>query len=353
MQYLFKGKEHEVDAVAPHGNSKKDRGYKRVMESTRKALQTQHPLSKKSAKEILDGVYRDVGDVTKARSIGELPRGPTDVYNARHAAKRKERCNNQANADQTEVNTIWELLEKAKREEKDGEGSVFIRECRIHPDFLVVLASDRQLQDLKHFCTNPHEFCIFGVDPTFNIFEENISLTVTTYRNLKLHKDVTKKPPVFIGPVLMHQRKDWKTYARFANSLTTECPELEGVLACGTDGERALIDGLKRNFRFALFLRCFIHFRDNIQRQLSERGLSSEIKSKFLNEIFGKQDENIKYAGLVDCDTEDEFENKLIALQSVWDARETESRGTVKKTNTFYEWFLKEKVILRKSNWLE
>ena len=346
MQYLSTGKEHEVDVDVPHGNSRqKDRGYKHVMVSTRKSLQTQYPSSKKSPKEILDEAYRDVGDVTNASSIGELPRGPTDIYNARHAAKKKEQRNKATSEDQTKVNTIWGLLEKAKREEKDGEDSVFIRECRIHPDFLVVLASDRQLQDLKHFCTNPHEFCIFGVDPTFNIFEENISLTVTTYRNLKLYKDVTKKPPVFIGQVLMHQRKDWKTYARFANSLTTECPELEGVLACGTDGEKALIDGLKRNFRFSLFLRCFIHFKDNVKRQLSERGMPSEIQSKFLNEIFGKQYENIKYAGLVDCDTEDEFDNKLMALQNEWEARENESRGMLKKTTTFYEWFVKEKVI--------
>lgn len=144
----------------------------------------------------------------------------------------------------------------------------------------------------------------------------------------------------------MHQRKDWKTYARFANSLTIECPELEGLLACGTDGEKALIDGLKRNFRFALFLRCFIHFKDNEQRQLSERGLPSDIKSKFLSEIFGKQEESTKYAGLVDCDTEDEFDAKLMALKSEWEAREAESRGTLKKTNTFYEWFVKEKVIV-------
>jgi hypothetical protein len=60
VQYLFKDKEHVVDADVPHGNSKKDRGYKRVMASTRKALQTQHPSSKKSAKEILDAVYLDL-----------------------------------------------------------------------------------------------------------------------------------------------------------------------------------------------------------------------------------------------------------------------------------------------------
>ena len=144
----------------------------------------------------------------------------------------------------------------------------------------------------------------------------------------------------------MHQRNDWKTYARFANSLTTECPELEGLLACGTDGEKALKAGLKRNFRFALFLRCFLHFKVNIKQQLRERGMPQEVQSKFLNEIFGKQDENVKYVGLVDCDTEDEFDTKLMALQNELEARENESRGTLKKTNTFYEWFVKEKVIV-------
>ena len=244
----------------------------------------------------------------------------------------------------TSVQGIWELLEKAKREEKENNESVFIRECRIHPDFLVVSASDRQLQDLKHFCTDPTEFCIFGADPTFNIFKENISLTVTTYRNLKLHHGATKKPPVFIGPVLMHQRKDWKTYSRFANSLTTECPDLEGIIACGTDGEKALISGFKRNFRFALFLRCFIHFKDNVKRELQERGLSNNAKKMFLAGNFGKQEDGTLYAGLVDCDNPEEFDSKFEALEQEWIKREKEECQSTKKSTTFYEWFRKEKV---------
>jgi hypothetical protein len=82
-----------------------------------------------------------------------------------------------------------------------------------------------QPEDLKRFSTNLNDFCIFGVDATFNIFEENISLTVTMYRNLKFDNKRTNTPPVFIGPLLMHQHKDWKTYARFGNFLTTECSE--------------------------------------------------------------------------------------------------------------------------------
>ena len=177
IQYLFSGKEHEVTKILPHGNSKPKTGeskpYKRLMASTREALQNSIK-GDKTVKFALDKVYCSVGDVTKAQSSAQLPRGPRDIYSARYAAKKNaEKAN--------EVQGIWELLEKARREEKVNSDSAFIRECVIHPDFLVILATDRQLRDLKNFCTNPSEFCVFGADPTFNIFEENISLTVTTY----------------------------------------------------------------------------------------------------------------------------------------------------------------------------
>ena len=141
----------------------------------------------------------------------------------------------------------------------------------------------------------------------------------------------------------MHQRKDWKTYSRFANSLTTECPDLEGIIACRTDGEKALIAGFKRNFRFALFLRCFIHFKDNVKRELQERGLSNNAKM-FMAEIFGKQEDGTLYAGLVDCDNLQEFDSKFEALEEDWIKREKEEGQSTKKSNTFYEWFHKEKV---------
>ena len=111
---------------------------------------------------------------------------------------------------------------------------------------------------------------------------------------------------MFIGPVLMHQRKDWKTYSRFANSLITECPALQGIIACGTDGEAALINGLKRNLLFSQFLRCFIHFK-----AVQERGLSPATKNLFLEEIFGKQVEDTKYTGLVDSSSLEEFDSNL------------------------------------------
>ena len=83
------------------------------------------------------------------------------------------------------------------------------RDCTIHPVFSTTLYSDRQIDEMIKFLTDPKEFSVFGIDPTFNIFNEDLSLTVTSFRNLQLVNKKTGKPPVFIGPVFMHQKKDW------------------------------------------------------------------------------------------------------------------------------------------------
>ena len=353
VQYLFKGEEHTLQRVRPHGNAKTNKSaYRRVQPSTREKLKISVRQKGKSTKEILDDVYRDSGDVTKARSASELPRGPKDLYNARHLTKQTKEFDGQNATSSAQssnpttssvtIENVWTLLERAKREEEHSKDSIFIRECAVHPDLFLVLANDRQLEELSQFCTNSEEFSIFGVDPTFNIFDRNISLTVTTFRNLKLVNPNTDKSPVFIGPLLMHQHKDWRTFSKFAHTIITAKPELEGILAIGTDGEKALIDGFKRNFRYAVFLRCFIHFKDNIKRELSSRGFSSEIRKLFMAEIFGTQDGARKYCGLVDRDSEDDFDEMMATLQVEWESREDNRKDG---TQTFFEWFKTNKVL--------
>ena len=84
------------------------------------------------------------------------------------------------------LDSLWMLLERVCREDEKSLQEKFIRRCGIHPNFLVVLANDRQLQELEHFSTNPSEFCVFSVDPTFNVFKDMISLIVTVFKILKL-----------------------------------------------------------------------------------------------------------------------------------------------------------------------
>ena len=87
---------------------------------------------------------------------------------------------------------------------------------------------------------------------------------------------------MFIGPLLMHQKKDWKTCSRFANCLVTGNPGISELLACETDGEKAIVDGFKTNVPYAIFLRCFIHYKKNIEEHLENSGFSKELKKLFL-----------------------------------------------------------------------
>ena len=316
----------------PHGNAKLKSSDKRLCPSTREKLKRSITNKDKTAKETLDEVYVSTGDVTMARSSSELSRGPNDISNARRFARqdnavnaveiekndRSRKTEDSGSTNNIKLDNVWTLLERAKREEEESKDSVFIRECSIHPALFVFLANDQKLDELVQFCTNPRSFFVLGIDPTFNIFDRNISLTVTTYRNLKLENSKTRKPPVFVGPlyILMHRRKNWQTFPKFAHLMKTAKPDLQRILACGTDGEKALIDSFKRNLRFALFLRCFIHFKDNVKRELTDRGISSEAKIQYLTEIFGKQEGTSKYTGLVDSDSAEQFDSRLESHKS-------------------------------------
>ena len=114
---------------------------------------------------------------------------------------------------------------------------------------------------------------------------------------------------------------------------------MEGILACGSDGEKALIEGFQRNLRFAVFLRCFLLFKDNIKRELTKRGITAEAKKQFSDEIFGIQDGTTKYTLLVDCNSDEEFDSKLAALKANWEEREV-LNGSHQKKKTFFDWFL-------------
>ena len=88
-----------------------------------------------------------------------------------------------------------------------------------------------------------------------------------------------------------------------------------------------------------------MHFKDNIERELGSRGITGDEKKRFVSEIFGKQEGCVKFFGLVDCETEEEFDSKLEGLKVSWEERENEIvNGSHKRT--FFEWFQYEKVVL-------
>lgn len=103
VQYLFTGEEHQLEVVMPHGNAKSKEAYKRLQPSTREKLKLSVYEKEKTTKQILDSVYRESGDVIHARSSSELPRGPKDIYNARHLEKQADAYSQQIKSSSDDV----------------------------------------------------------------------------------------------------------------------------------------------------------------------------------------------------------------------------------------------------------
>ena len=67
--------------------------------------------------------------------------------------------------------------------------------------------------------------------------------------------------------------------------------------------------------------------------------IRQRVKELFLDKIFGLQNSDKKLCGLVDCSSEEEFDQKLSTLESVWNAREDNV-----SEKSFHKWFVTEKV---------
>ena len=60
--------------------------------------------------------------------------------------------------------------------------------------------------------------------------------------------------------------------------------------AFGTDGEKALVNAFENAFPNAIHVRCFKHFRDNIEHKLKSLNLESASCEEILADIFGTSD---------------------------------------------------------------
>ena len=89
-----------------------------------------------------------------------------------------------------------------------GTSTMFLREVRTAPELSLVLANERQLDDIERF-GNRSPFTVLGVDPTFNICDYNV--TITTYRHpllLVKNQDIN---PVMLGTILIHKNKSFES----------------------------------------------------------------------------------------------------------------------------------------------
>lgn len=201
-----------------------------------------------------------------------------------------------------EDQTLWVLLEQAKRQEERTGDAKFICTVQVHPECACILAHPCQLEEVQPFCTNQKKFTIFGADPTFNIFTKNISYH-HHIPQLKTGASWDWRKPCFHWPSTDASAQGSSHISQLCPCLGSENPNLECILACETDGEKPLYR-FRRVLKYAVFLLCSLHFKQNKEGELKERGLPTSLQKEFLREIFGNQEGEVLYLCLIDHDSE-------------------------------------------------
>ena len=249
VQYLLEGPQVEIK-IKPHGNSKHDRPYFRTPESTKRRIRK--VASSHTPKDAVNILTTEQGGELQASSAASLPRSRRQI---------KYACDNQQVKDS---NLLYSIMFECKLAQ--GKSGAFVQDVKAAPQPMCVLCFDWQLDDMVRFLTKNHYFGVLTIDTTYNLGD--FYVTPVSYPHLMLEDINTGKSPLILGPVLVHQSVDFSAFKYFASTLIGCRRELRHVLACGTDGDKALVEAITHSFPYALQLRCFLHFRRNIQEKL-------------------------------------------------------------------------------------
>jgi len=188
---------------------------------------------------------------------------------------------------------------------------------------------------LAQFCTkSSSQSSILAFDPTFSL--GNFEVTVSTYKYplIIFHSpnEHTSRHPNLLGPVLIHQQKQFANYHYFTSTLVGLRPELHQFHAFGTDGEKALVQACHSQFPDAIHLKCWLHFKDNLLNKLEQDlHFTKNITQEFISDVMGNV--STLEHGLVDAEDEEVF---TVQLQE-WYKRE---QVCTNQDPEFYEWFL-------------
>ena len=197
------------------------------------------------------------------------------------------------------------------------------------------LANDRQLQDIETFCKNKLNGAVLGIDPTYNIC--NYYVTICTYKNPLLEVSEADRSPVRIGPAITHAQKTFQSYFKLPHNILHNIAHFKTF---GTDAEVDVFQAFKTCFPNADHLVYWIHSKDNVKRKLAD--LKLRFTKSYINKVFGEKSGNVKVKGLLDSESQEEYESEWKRLEKIWLNRE-------KGSDKFVSYLRKHK----KQKWLE
>lgn len=151
--------------------------------------------------------------------------------------------------------------------------------------------------------------------------------------------------PLLLGPILVHYRKQFRSYNYFLSTLIGLKPGISSVKGVGTDGENNLVEAVRRNFPQASHIRCFRHLQQNIEMHLRDKQFPQKTIKEYIHDIFGWAETNSTYhEGLVDSVDAISFDTSLATLESKWNQMEQDAFHDRKSHKpNFHAWFSRYK----------
>ena len=302
VQYYFDDDEHPVNTFKRHGNS---RSSKKIHKRTKESVKLSVRNSSVGPKETASKNFKEAGGYLDVRSCSDFPRDRKQVTNLKYSKKH-----------QLVEDDIIELIDMCTLEKTDEK---FIRNIIVTPEKIVSLMNDRQLSDIKRFCTSNKAISILGVDSTYNIGP--CFVTITTYRHLQF---LTKENvhPVMLGPTIIHARKEYQSYFSLPSDMLRLEPKIAGMRVFGSDSEKKFHKQFSNLFPTAIHLLCDLHMKDNIQNKLKDLQFRNCEKEEILADTFGKKRGDYIKKGLVDSESVEEFDGCYQELKRKWIAFE-------------------------------
>ena len=171
----------------------------------------------------------------------------------------------------------------------------------------LILYTEDQLTDLKTLCCSGQS--ILGIDKTFNLCDFHV--TATCYKQVRVAKERSGEPPIFLGPIFVHDNSDFESYSNFFNHLRTKLRDTDKTkLVLGSDEELAIVNAITLAFPESTHLLCKRHLCQNTKQKLIDDSVDKADRQKNLGMIFHED-------GLIDANDSICFDAKSEEIEKV------------------------------------
>ena len=208
----------------------------------------------------------------------------------------------------------------------------------------IVAYLDQTLKDLERFCVGRMKYTVpLAIDTTFNI--SRFYFTQTAYKNVSLVSKETGKHPWFPGPLFVRRSETQEEFQYFWQAVKQKAPALKNLGLFGADEETAVYNGiLSECHHETVHLLGLEHVKANVERKLDELKFPNASKYRIISDIFGGESAE-KNGSLYECETEEEFLDKVSKFEKEWNAIEISStRNNPPKFVPYFEKHKKDKI---------